>query len=224
MSLLSRWHLAPGRKPTEADALRAEVSALREQLVQRQTMASNWTSLRGSLVGAVAASLILGFVLGVYKDPIALTITECLPGLARADALAACRRAHQEARYAAAAHLARPLAEHGDARAQFLLGLMYANGQGVPQDPGEAAKWYRLAADQGEADAQNQLAWLYATGDGVTRDDVAAHMWFNLAAASFPESDSRRSAAAHNRDAVESRMTREQIAEARQRARDWKPN
>ena len=73
MSLLSRLRLAMGRKQTEADALRKEVSALRAQLVQRQTMARNWTSMRVSLVAAVAASLILGFVLGVYKDPIALT-------------------------------------------------------------------------------------------------------------------------------------------------------
>ncbi|HIE87808.1 MAG TPA: sel1 repeat family protein, partial [Gammaproteobacteria bacterium] len=39
-------------------------------------------------------------------------------------------------------------ANQGDADAQYLLGLMYANGRGVPQDDKEAVRWYRLAADQ----------------------------------------------------------------------------
>jgi TPR repeat protein len=34
---------------------------------------------------------------------------------------------------------------------------MYANGQGVPQDYGEAIRWYRKAAEQGFADAQFNL-------------------------------------------------------------------
>ena len=42
-------------------------------------------------------------------------------------------------------------AEQGNAAAQYNLGVMYDNGEGVPQDYAEAAKWYRLAAEQGEA-------------------------------------------------------------------------
>src|ERR1017187_3210827 len=38
--------------------------------------------------------------------------------------------------------------------AQFNLGLMYANGEGVTQNYAEAARWYRKAADQGDAKAQ----------------------------------------------------------------------
>ena len=45
------------------------------------------------------------------------------------------------------------LAEEGNAPAQYLLGGMYYNGQGVPQDYQLAVKWYRKAAEQGEADA-----------------------------------------------------------------------
>ena len=41
----------------------------------------------------------------------------------------------------------RPLAEQGLAVAQFNLGLMYDEGQGVPQDYAEAVKWYRKAAE-----------------------------------------------------------------------------
>ena len=51
----------------------------------------------------------------------------------------------------------RPLAEQGDARAQFNLGLMYDNGEGVPQDYKSALKWYTLAAEQGHADALYNL-------------------------------------------------------------------
>ena len=41
-----------------------------------------------------------------------------------------------------------PLAEQGDAYAQGSLGMMYANGEGVPQDYTEAKKWFGLAAEQ----------------------------------------------------------------------------
>ncbi|MNF48082.1 putative beta-lactamase HcpD precursor [compost metagenome] len=61
----------------------------------------------------------------------------------------------------------RPLAEQGNAAAQSNLGLMYAQGQGVPQDFKEAIKWYRLAAEQGAALAQSNLGVLYADGYGV---------------------------------------------------------
>ena len=53
--------------------------------------------------------------------------------------------------------LLRPLADQGDATAQYDLGLMYAKGQGVPQDYAEAVKWFRKAADQGDASAQYNL-------------------------------------------------------------------
>jgi len=51
----------------------------------------------------------------------------------------------------------RAKAEQGDASAQFSLGLMFGNGQGVPQDYAEAAKWVRMAAAQGAAKAQYLL-------------------------------------------------------------------
>ena len=52
------------------------------------------------------------------------------------------------------------LAEQGDAAAQCLLGVVYAQGLGVPQDYKEAAKWYRLAAEQGHAAAQRNRGLL----------------------------------------------------------------
>ena len=38
------------------------------------------------------------------------------------------------------------LAEQGVASAQYNLALMYANGEGVPENDAEAVKWYRKAA------------------------------------------------------------------------------
>ena len=83
------------------------------------------------------------------------------------------------------------------------------------QDNAEAVAWYRLAAEQGHADAQFNLGWMYASGRGVPQDDVTAHMWLNVAAATGHEQ------ARKNRDSVAANMTREQIAEAQARARDW---
>ncbi len=124
--------------------------------------------------------------------------------------------------YEAALKECRPLAEQGYAKAQFILGFMYENGQGVPQDYAETVKWYRKAAEQGHASAQNNLGFMYDNGRGVTQDYVQAHMWFNLAAAgSLPDED--RDRRAKNRDIVAKLMTPAQVAEAQRLARAWRP-
>jgi len=46
-------------------------------------------------------------------------------------------------------------AERGDAEAQYELGLMYANGRGVPEDFMKALEWVRKAAVQGHAEAKD---------------------------------------------------------------------
>ena len=97
--------------------------------------------------------------------------------------------------------------------AQYNLGWMYANGEGVPEDDAEAARWLRLAADQGHAGAQNNLGVMYAKGEGVLQDNVTAHMWFNIAGANGAE-DGR-----DNREKIERKMTPADISEAQKRAR-----
>jgi TPR repeat protein len=72
-------------------------------------------------------------------------------------------------------------AEQGEAPAQFLLGDIYEEGKGVPQDYVEAAKWYRRAAEQGYAAAQLLLGTLYAQGKGVPQSDAEATQWYRLA-------------------------------------------
>ena len=84
--------------------------------------------------------------------------------------------------YAIALRLWRPLADQGDAIAQFNLGLTYDKGWGVPQNDAEAVKWYSLAADQGDADAQINLGGMYHNGRGVPQNDAEAVKWFRLAA------------------------------------------
>ena len=77
----------------------------------------------------------------------------------------------------------RYLAENGDLRAQYDLGVLYDTGQGVPQDNHEAMSWYHRAAEQGETRAQYNLGLMYANGQGVTQDYAEAYYWITLAAA-----------------------------------------
>ncbi len=76
----------------------------------------------------------------------------------------------------------RKAAEQGLAHAQFNLGRMYDDGQGVTQDYAQALTWYLKAADQGDAGAQNNLGLMYAKGRGVSRDYTQARTWYLKAA------------------------------------------
>jgi len=75
-----------------------------------------------------------------------------------------------------------PLAELGDAEAQFNLGVLYDEGAGVERNLSIAADWYRKAANQGFMDAQTNLGILYYHGLGVDRDLAEAVRWFTMAA------------------------------------------
>lgn len=144
-------------------------------------------------------------------------------------------------------------AEAGNPDAQNQLGVLYSEGRGVPQNYLEAKDWFKKAADQGHADAQVNLGTLYSLGQGATFSDqmalfwfhkaaeqrnalafaklgmmyergrgvpqslVDAHMWYNLSAA-YGEKR-----AAESRNAVATRMTGAQIAEAEERAKKWNP-
>ena len=85
--------------------------------------------------------------------------------------------------YAKALKEWRPLAIKGNAKAQYGLGLMYANGQGVAQDYKEAARLWGLAAVQGNASAQFNLGLMYYNGKGVAQDYKEAARLYRLAAA-----------------------------------------
>jgi len=125
--------------------------------------------------------------------------------------------AYDRGDYTQAARLFRPLAEQGIASAQFNLGMMYAKGQGVPQDYQAALTWYRRAAEQGNASAQNNLGLMYERGRGARQDFILAHMWSNIAAATLNGDEGKT--ALIRRDHVASQMTPAQIEKAQEMAR-----
>ena len=90
--------------------------------------------------------------------------------------------AYNRGNYTTAYQELRPVASRGDAKSQYILGLIYDNGLGVPPDLARAATWYRKAAEQGHADAQNNLGLLYDSGLGVTLDHAKALNWYRKAA------------------------------------------
>ena len=82
--------------------------------------------------------------------------------------------------------------------------------------------WYRRAAEQGDARAQYSLGLLYDRGFGVPQDIVEASKGLNLSAAASPPRV--RESRARIRDAVTTKMTRGEIAQARLRALEWAPS
>lgn len=72
--------------------------------------------------------------------------------------------------------------EQGDVAAQYILGVSYLNGIGVPKDAGKAVEWFSKAAEQGLAWAQNDLARCYYNGNGMPRDVRKAVEWYHKAA------------------------------------------
>jgi uncharacterized protein len=137
--------------------------------------------------------------------------------------------------------------------ANFLIGSMYENAEGVPRDYTEAVNRYRLSADQGFADAQYRLGVMFVNGRGVPKDYSEGARLYRLAAdqgnvnaqtglgALYSEGKGVPKdyvqaylwftlAAVHGnpevakfRDYTEKSLTPEQVAEAQRLAREWKP-
>ena len=114
--------------------------------------------------------------------------------------------------YTTAMHQWKPLAENRGfssyfyskrdvINAQYNLGVMYANGRGVPKDDETAVKWYTLAAKQGLTSAQYNLGFAYYNGEGVPKHFVHASMWWHIAASSGYEN------AIQNRNILAGMMT-----------------
>ncbi|MGV6826720.1 MAG: SH3 domain-containing protein [bacterium] len=78
----------------------------------------------------------------------------------------------------------KPLALRGDAKSQYNLGWLYANGNGMNVDPGKALDWWQKAANQGHQDAQFAVGMAYITGEGVKSDPEEGIGWFLKAAKS----------------------------------------
>lgn len=76
----------------------------------------------------------------------------------------------------------RQAAADGDARAQFEVAAIFTEGQSVPANVEEAAKWYERSAAQGFVPAQYRLGNIYETGTGVEKDLDVARLWYQRAA------------------------------------------
>ena len=73
-------------------------------------------------------------------------------------------------------------ASAGNSRAELIVGLKYLDGDGVPVNDAEAAKWLTRAADAGEPVAQYRLGTMYERGRGVSADAAKAVRWYLTAA------------------------------------------
>jgi TPR repeat protein len=106
-------------------------------------------------------------------------------------------------------------AEKGNMDSQYSLGLRYVRGDHVERDFTEAAKWFKMAANQGQPDSQVSLARRYAAGEGVEKDVVEAYKWALIA-------DDYWSAVSYRQE-LEKNLTPEEIAQAKERAKNFKP-
>ena len=114
-------------------------------------------------------------------------------------------------------------AVQGSADAQASLGALYATGTGVQQSDAVAFQWLKRAAEQGHCKAQLMLGEIWANGTGVPRNDLFAYKWAYLAKANGADSDTWERAATLL-DRLAQHMSGAQIADARQRAAEWKPD
>jgi TPR repeat protein len=105
----------------------------------------------------------------------------------------------------------------GNAKGCFGLGLMLAHND----RPAEAIPAFERSAQGRNANAMMFLGKMYEDGTGVPQDFVVAHMWGNLAHTFYTPGSIGKIGMEGRQEVLERRMTREQIAEAQRRARDW---
>jgi TPR repeat protein len=129
-----------------------------------------------------------------FMMTMALVLTVWVHATALADELEAGKAARESGDNRTAMKLLQPLAERGNADAQFEVGMVYdddaifakVTGNGLfgseAQDDVQAAKWLRKAADQGHARAQYCVGTEYEEGKAVVRDLTEAAKWYRKAA------------------------------------------
>ena len=125
--------------------------------------------------------------------------------------------------YAKAMEEFQALADQGNVDGQYFLGFLYHNGFGVKPNQVEAVKWFQKAAEQGDGRSQYYMGMIYSTGKGMAKDLPKADMWLTLSA-SNPKTSHRESLYTQEEiNKIEKKMTPEQITEAKELAKNWKP-
>ena len=150
--------------------------------------------------------------------------------------------------YKEAARLFRVSAEQEHDKAQFKMGNIFEEGIVVSQNFSEAVKWYALSAEQdftqakvklyelakknipqaleilrydsdiGVAKAQGRLGEIYSQGLILPANYLEAHMWYSLAVLRGNGS------VIAEKIELEKNMSPDQINEAQEMARNWKPD
>ena len=118
-------------------------------------------------------------------EPTATATAPSPADAARAAAIEAASKGEDAFRakdYLEAMRLWRLAANQGVGAAAFRVGLLYADGLGVPRDYTQAMPWYRMAAAKGNTKAENNLGNLYNYARGVPQDYAEAMRWYRLAA------------------------------------------
>ena len=103
------------------------------------------------------------------------------------------------------------MAKKGDKNAQFALGAMYYQGNGVMSDFGRAQEWMRKAAEQNHKQAQYNLGIMIANGQGSPADLIEAYAWLKISA------DNGYSAAGDSVKQLGAELTSEEKKEADER-------
>jgi TPR repeat protein len=86
--------------------------------------------------------------------------------------------AFDQGKYLTALDLAQKAAQKGDPQAHTLIGRIYAEGNGVPQNAALAAQWYARAAELGDTEGTFAYGVMLAKGEGIAKNfDVAAQMF-----------------------------------------------
>jgi hypothetical protein len=130
--------------------------------------------------------------------------------------------AYAQGDYAKALSILRPLADDGDATAQFYIGEMYRFGRGVKKDEARSALWYKKAATNGSSDAQYALGMMYANGIGLDVDYVEAYRWLSLANFRLsPWETERRDKAVKTRDKLLTIMPQSDVDRAKALVIAW---
>ncbi len=155
-----------------------------------------WPLVVGTMAVLLVLAIAVGSVLMLERDEVPEHTGEVAPAAAAApaptDALDAQFRTARAALLdtargrevsASAVTQLREAAEGGHAAAMVLLGKLYRNGIGMPQNYELAARWLAEAAHAGDPEGMVEYGRLHRSGIGVERDAVQAYVWFNRAAA-----------------------------------------
>jgi len=112
--------------------------------------------------------------------------------------------------FAVAYCIMRPLADHGDADAQYNIGWMYLNGYGLRVNDTLALDWWQRASKQGHTDASFSIGMLYSLGEGKVTKDLNLAIDYYLLAATKGQEDAvvlLKSMMTRNDKAIQSRLS-----------------